>query len=484
VAWTALDRWSNRLVNLVVFALLARLLTPEQIGVAAVVLLAIEFTEMYVAQGLGFALVQRQDLTKAHVNTAFWTQIFAAVAAASVLFVAAPFAGTVLGSPFSPLILIALLPLLLVTALSRVPVALLTRRMEFKRLAVRNVAQTIAGGVVGVGAAAAGLGVWALVAMHLTKACTGVVVLWTSTEWRPALEWSASAFLDLGRYSWKVTVEQTVLFVSNRTDEATVAAALGPVAMGYYSLAKRLVTLLTESTLGVMNATSLPVLSRLQDDPERLRAALLAMSRLGATVVFPVFAGLAAVAGVAVPAVFGDAWRNAAPVVSMLALAAMLGMTPALVHMALHGLGKPGGPLLSNCVRAGVALGALPWVGPLGPVAVAGVFVGRGLFGAIVDLALVRRIGVVTARQLLVTWAAPALAAGVMAPAAWLAASWSSPLGDAWAALISCVCGAGVYCAVLASVSHEARRDIGRALRAAPGGARLADWGQARGARP
>ncbi len=465
VVWTSVDRWANRIVNFVVFAALARLLSPSEFGLVTAMMVVIEFADLYVAQGLGLAIVQRQDLLARHINAAFWTQVTSAAALAAALAAMAPYIGPRLGTEASPAVLIALVPMLLASSLSRVPVALLTRDMHFRQLAMRNLLQTIAGGTAGVSAAANGMGAWSIVIMHLVRATVGVVVLWSAIRWRPSISWSSRGFTELFQYSWKITIDQTVLFAANRLDEITVAASLGPDAMGNYSLAKRFVLLIADSTLGILNSMALPIMARLQSDPARFRTAVLTMNRLGATFVFPVLFGLAALAHTIFPAVFGDAWPEAAPIASLLAVAAIFGLAPTTVHMALHAQGKPGAPLTSNIVRATVALLALPAFAPLGALAVAWVYVARGAAGALIDLWLVRRMRHVKASEILRTCAAPAAAAGFMVPVVWVVASAAESRGPTIASGFAILSGALVYFGQLVAVSPAARSDLGRAIK-------------------
>src|SRR5262249_15477240 len=143
------------------------------------------FVLAFADQGFAQAIVQRADLEREHLDTAFWTTMAVGVGLAAVVYgVAEPFSA-LYGQPRLEGLLQVLSVVFILIGLSSVQEALFRRRLLFKALAIRSLVAATAGAVVGLGMAFAGFGVWSLVGQLIAARAAGVLVLWWATDWRP-----------------------------------------------------------------------------------------------------------------------------------------------------------------------------------------------------------------------------------------------------------------------------------------------------------
>src|SRR5688500_13626599 len=204
VGWTAAQKWLVRIAAVLTFVVLSRLLTPADIGLVALALAFLGVLGVVADLGASTFLVQTQQWDERTRSTTFWTTTALSIAATGlIVLLAGPLAGA-LGEPRLGPVIQALAPILVVTASTAVPTAILKRELRFRELALREMAAGLTSAVVGVALALAGAGVWALVAQSGTQALVSAVLVWHMSAWRPTRQVSRQAFQELRRFGGPV----------------------------------------------------------------------------------------------------------------------------------------------------------------------------------------------------------------------------------------------------------------------------------------
>jgi O-antigen/teichoic acid export membrane protein len=216
-------------------------------------------------------------------------------------------------------VIIALSLLVVLEGFSIVQQAVMERQLDFKKLALRANMAVLLGGAVGVPLALAGAGVWALVAQQIVGDVTLLVFLWAMSTWRPRLRFSRRHARDLLGFSVNVFAANLAGFVNRRGDALLLGLFFGPVAVGIYRFADRVIDVVLDVTMRPIGVVTLPVLSRLQAEPERLREAVATCLRTTMVATVPVMLVLFASADEVV-GVLGSEWEPAADVLRLLAL--------------------------------------------------------------------------------------------------------------------------------------------------------------------
>jgi O-antigen/teichoic acid export membrane protein len=358
VAWTMLRTVSSRLVGALVFVILARLLDPEAFGTIALASVFVVLVSLLVEAGFAEALIQRREVTPSVLDTAFWASNAIGVVLVLMMVAAAGVVGGLLDQAELTPVLRVLSLVFILAALSSVPQALLRRRLAFRLIAVRGLVASLVGGAVGVGMALAGWGVWSLVGQILANTAAGTVALWLACSWRPGRAVSRSSLLELVRFGAAVLGERLALFASRRADDFLVGAVLGPVALGLYTVAYRILLLVTETIIWTLEGVAFPLFSRLHGDGERTRRAFYAVTQLCFAVATPAFLALAVLAPEITAIALGPRWTGAVPVLQVLAL---VGIPHAITYFNKAVVNAAGRPGLS--LRVAVLTGVLNVVG-------------------------------------------------------------------------------------------------------------------------
>jgi len=354
--WALVQNGGRQLVSTLVFLALARFfLTKDEFGLVALASLAVTFLNVLVRQGLGAAIVQRREIQDIHLDSAFWANVIAAIALTLAVMAMADDIALLLGDMRVSPILEVLSIGMLITSLSLTHEAILSRELQFKSLAVRTLAASLAGGVVGIGFALAGGGLWALVAMQLASSAGGLIVLWWASRWRPRLRFSASAFRELLPMSASMTGVALVSTLNDLIDQFVIGRMLGAPSLGVYVVAQKVVKLLVTVFVQALSSVALPSFSRLDGDQERIRNAFLRATRMASFVAFPVFLGLAVTADLVVPLMFGDGWDDAPAVMAILCLWAVVGAVNYFFAPVLLAVGR-GNEVFVNSLLGAVLL--------------------------------------------------------------------------------------------------------------------------------
>jgi O-antigen/teichoic acid export membrane protein len=334
IGWSSVQQIANNGMAFVTYGLLARLLPPKDFGLLAFASVFTAFLQLFVEQGIADAVVQRAETRPGHFTAAFWFNLSVSTLLAGGLCLSAGLISSLVHTPGLAPILRGLAPLLIFSALGGIHASILKRRLEFKLLAVQNLVCTMAGGIAAIVFAFCGYGVWALVVQQLTYSVLCAIMLWCSEPWRPGFKFAFADLKDLSSFALHITSSAFLDFFNRRSDDFLIGCFLGPVVLGYYSLAYRLLLTFTRLINSPFNNVAFSAFSRLQEDGAELRRFFDHLTRLTGTIAFPVFLGLAAIAPEFLTALFGQRWIIAAPVFRILCMVGML-HSIAFVHGAL-----------------------------------------------------------------------------------------------------------------------------------------------------
>lgn len=321
--WSSGAQVGRHLVQFGVTALLVRLLAPENFGLVAMVLVVTGFAGMFTELGFGAALVQRRDLADRHLSTAFWVTTGLGAGVAALVIALAPLVATFYAEPALRAMTRVLALQLVAASLGVVPRALLVRRLEFRAIALAELLAAVLGGVLALGLALGGAGVWSLVAQALAGGAIATAGYFRLTGWRPTHPISPAAARELVRYSAGVLGYNAVNYWARNADNLLIGRVLGSAQLGIYTLAYQLMYLPLQNIPHVCGQVMFPVLSELQDRAAEARQFYTQAVRFIALVAFPVMLFLCVAAPEIVAVLFGERWVRAGVLLRVLAIAGL-----------------------------------------------------------------------------------------------------------------------------------------------------------------
>jgi PST family polysaccharide transporter len=302
---------------------LARLLSPSEFGLVAMVTTIMGFLRIFNEAGLSTATMQREGITHAQVSNLFWTNITLGAAVTLLWCALAPAIAWFYREPRLLGVTLALCATFVLTSASVQHLALLKRQMQFKTIAKIQVAAAGAGVLAGVGMALAKYGYWSLVGMQLATPLVTLFLARFFSGWRPQLPKRDSGTRSLLGFGVHLTVSSFLWSLARGSDGLLLGRVYGAAPLGLYSRAGALLMRPIEQFLPTLGSVLIPTLSRLQDNPQRYRRALLKIYDIIAVSSFLVTGLLFAVAKPVTLVVLGGKWANAAPIFAGFTLVAL-----------------------------------------------------------------------------------------------------------------------------------------------------------------
>jgi PST family polysaccharide transporter len=392
IMWSLASNWGRQAASLLVLLVLARVLDAAEFGLFAIAAAITAAIQVYLNDGLSEALLQRAELQPEHLDTAFWLNGAVGTILALALAAVAPLLASLFGDPELGPLIQALSLCLVLGSLAAVPQAVLRRRLEYRLLAMRSFIAVTGGGVVGVAMALRGYGVWSLAGQQLTENTVGLLVLADLGGWQPRLRWSTRRARELMPYTASIAASRGVMFLYYQIDRLLIGYFLGPVEVGIYNLAQRVLTTVQALVTDSMSTVTLAALCRLQNEPDEMRAFFLTALEAAALVTLPAFIGVAAVAPELIPLLFGAQWVAAGRILHITALTGVPRLLVVFTAALARAIGQPGWYLFM------MALGLVAYAGTVlalvsrGLEAVAWGLVAAELVMTPVNLWLLRRL--------------------------------------------------------------------------------------------
>lgn len=303
--------------------ILARLLVPEDFGLVASVSPIAAFIGLFQNLGLQQAVIQRKDISEAQLNQVFWMSTFVGIACTVVLCFAAPVAAAFYGDArMTSLTIATALPLLL-GSLAALPLALMNRRLQYAQLAINDIISAAAGFLATIIAAYMGLGYWSLALSGPTTAILTLVLAWWTTGWlpdKPVLKVDR----DIISFGANLTGFNVVNFFARNLDNILIGKYSGPVELGYYDRAYKLLLFPLRNLTEPLSRVMVPLLSKVQDNKLRFREIYLQTNWLLAIVTVPGITACAMASQQLVDILFGTEWAAVAPIFAWLGIAGII----------------------------------------------------------------------------------------------------------------------------------------------------------------
>lgn len=326
VFWSTVQKYSGLVVQLVVSAVLARLIAPEDFGVVAVAMVLIIFFSMFADMGVGAAIIQRQDFTQKDWDAIYSVTVYVGTVLALLFF----FASYPIADFYDNRTLIPICQLLsvnvLCSSLNIVPNALINKNKRFKFIAIRTLVFQIVSGVAAVMAALSGAGLYALLVAPVFTSVGVFIVNLRQYPLRFIPRIEMATVKSIFSYSGFLLLFNVFNYFSRNLDKLIIGRYFSARELGYYDMSYRLMMLPLQNVTHVVTPVMHPILTSLQMNLGELSAKYNRIVSLIANLSFPLTAFLYFAADNLIHIVYGDRWNDAIPVFEILSLSLPLQM--------------------------------------------------------------------------------------------------------------------------------------------------------------
>lgn len=292
--WKFAEQFSNYGIQFIIGIFMARMLSPEDYGITAIPAVFIAIAGIFADGGFGNALVRKPELNEKDLSTSFYYSMAIGLCCYIILFCVSPWMADFYNVPI-------LKPLMRVTALSflyspigTVQRVLLSRKLDFQTPAKISVVCRLLAAVIGIAMAYTGYGIWALVISSLVAGIIGTLITLFVVRWYPKTGWSKESFNYLWGFGNKMIGSQLLDSIYNNITPIFIGKYYTPTDLGVYNRAEGYAKMPSQNVHGVISSVTYPVLSKIQDDVDRLAYNYRRMIRVTAFIVFPLMLMLSA----------------------------------------------------------------------------------------------------------------------------------------------------------------------------------------------
>lgn len=324
ILWNFSQQLATRGVGILVTLLLARFLVPEDFGLVAMMAVFLALGSSLMDSGFREALIRLENITQEDYATAFYANIVLGLISYGILFAAAPaIAGFYEEPRLVDLIRVASLSVIIMS-FQVVQVASLSRKLNFKAQLKASLPASVISGVIAVGLAYVGWGVWALVSQTLLNALVQTVLLWKMEGWRPTRQFSWPSLKGMYNFGYKLFLSGVLDTVFQNLYVIVIAKVFSAPVAGLYFFANKIKELIVQQLVRSIQAVTYPALASVQNDDARLKLGYKKIVVLMTMMLFPGILFTAALAGPIFDILLPEKWAPAVPYFQLLCIVSVM----------------------------------------------------------------------------------------------------------------------------------------------------------------
>ncbi len=288
LVWVAIATVGSRGLSFLRDMVLARLLVPGDFGLVGYALLIIGVLALFQELGFSSALIYRNEDVDEAADVTFFTVIATSIVLYGLAWSAAPLVADFFRNEALVRILRVLSLGLVISAISQVPLTLMSKQMGFKQRVIPELIAGLLGSGTSVVLALLGHGVWSIVYGQLIVSTTTTILVWFFIPWRPRLRYDRRVARELWQYGRNIIGSQVLVFFITNIDDAFVGRMRGDADLGIYTLAYKFSNLPATHFSRVVSHVMFPAFSLVQNDIERLRRAFFRSVKFVSLAAFPI----------------------------------------------------------------------------------------------------------------------------------------------------------------------------------------------------
>ncbi len=321
IIWSFAERFLSQFVTLFVSILLARILSPKEFGIVAMLAIFIGISNVFIFSGFNQALIRKINCSKDDYTTVFYFNLFVSIIFYAILFFTSGLISSFYNEPVLERLIKVLGLALVINAVSIIQQTIITKRVDFKLLTKITIISAVCSGLVGIGLALAGYGVWSLIYKQLSYAVCTAGLLWCWNKWRPNGRFNKESLAELWKFSGNLFVLGLVDAIYKNLYLVIIGKFYPASDLGQYQQAETFKKLPSETLANVISRVSFPVLSSMQDDASKIQNAFIRLQRSTVLLSSILLVGIASVSREIVLVLMGEEWKQAGEYLQIIAFA-------------------------------------------------------------------------------------------------------------------------------------------------------------------
>ena len=350
-AWKFGERVGAQTVSLIVSIVLARILVPDDYSVISIVTIFFAFCNIFITGGLNVALIQKKNADILDYSTILYASLSVAALLYGVMFFAAPFIADLYDKPILTSIFRVMSLTFFINAVKSVLSAYISSTLQFKKFFFSTLGGTLVSAVIGIFMAHNGFGAWALVAQQMSNSLIDTVILFVTTRVKFALSFSFQRFKALFQYSWKIFVATIISVIYDEVNPIVIGLKFTSADLAFYSKGRSFPGLLNTTLSQTLTSVLFPVMSKFQDDKEKVLNLTRRYIKTASYIIFPVMVGFGAVSESFIRILLTDKWLPIMPYIQIFCFSFMFNLIQTGNLQAIKAIGRSDVSLILEIIK-------------------------------------------------------------------------------------------------------------------------------------
>ena len=324
VLWVLLEKLGHQIIQLVIFIVLARLLTPEDFGLVAMIVIFFAISQTFIDSGFGQALIRKKEISQEDRSTVFWFNLALSVCFYALIFFSAPAIASFYER--EELVLLARIMGLAVVffGIAIVQRSEMTHSLEFKKQAYAQIPAVLIAGIVSIILAYNSFGVWALAIQYLLISLLSSIMLWILYPIKINAKWSKESFFELFSFAYKLLISGLIGTLFQHIYKLIIGKFFAASTLGLYTPAKKMQRISTESLVAIIQKITYPLLAKVGEDLGRLKRGYKQVIQTSSFIIFPCVLCLIVFSESILHYVLGEIWIPASPFLRIICISGMI----------------------------------------------------------------------------------------------------------------------------------------------------------------
>ncbi|MBQ9936951.1 MAG: lipopolysaccharide biosynthesis protein [Oscillospiraceae bacterium] len=340
VIWKMAERMGSQLVSIVVGVILARILSPEDYSVVAIVSIFFVFCNVFITGGLNTSLIQKKDTDELDYSTVLFVSLPISILLYLVMFFAAPAIANLYNKEILVPVIRVMSLTLIITAYQGVVSAKISNDLAFKKTFLSSFVSIIISAVIGILMAYKGFGAWALVAQQMSASIIGSATLTIVSKIRFRLAFSVERLKGLFNYGWKMFVASVISVIYDEIKPLIVGLKFSAVDLAYYNKGKGYPQLLNSSICDTVTSVLFPVISKFQENKNDVLNITRRFMSISSYIVFPMLIGFYVLSDSFITVVLTEKWLPISPYIKIFCVSFIFNIVQTANLQAIRAIGR------------------------------------------------------------------------------------------------------------------------------------------------
>ena len=340
--WKFSQTISSQGVTFILSIILARILTPEEYGIIAIVNVFIIFSYVFVTDGFSAALIQKKDANKIDANNMFYYSLSVAIILYSIIYISAnkisAFFETELLEPVLKIYSLCLF----LNSYNSIQIAWLSKELHFKKQFTSTAIAGILSGFIGIVIAYRGGGVWAIVTQNLLNILINIIVLSKTVDWHPTLHFSFANAHSLMNYGYKILSSNLLRTTSGEIRQLLIGKYFMVTDLAIYNRGNSFAGFFYNNITNTITSVLFPLMSGVNEDYEKIKSIMRQAIRVNSVCLCYALGLLAVIAYPFVSILLTNKWIDCVPYLQISCISTIIGVISSINLQSLKAIGKSG----------------------------------------------------------------------------------------------------------------------------------------------